>query len=69
MFPFPERKQAVMDVQERLRGSARYSGSESEVAQDSLVCLRSSPIYTSGTKAIFCKGQKLQVGRIEWERE
>ena len=50
-----------MAVQERLRGSGRFSNSESEVQQDSLVCLRASPIYTAGTKAIFCRGHKLQV--------
>ena len=61
MFPFAERKQAVMDVQERLRGTSRYSGRETEVQQGSQVCLRSSPIYTAGTKAIYCKGSKLQV--------
>ena len=65
LLPFPERKQAVVDVQERLRGSGRFSGSSSseggEVQLDSLVCLRSSPIYTAGTKAIYCRGHRLQV--------
>ena len=63
LLPFPERKQAVMDVQEKLRGSGRFSssGGEGDVQQDSLVCLRSSPIYTAGTKAIYCKGHRLQV--------
>ena len=51
----------MVDVQERLRGSGRFSGSESEIQHDSLVCLRASPIYTAGTKAIFCKGNRLQV--------
>lgn len=61
MFPFAERKQAVMDVQETLRGTSRYSAAETDIKQHSLVCLRSSPIYTAGTKAIYCKGHKLQV--------
>ncbi|CAI8024034.1 E3 ubiquitin-protein ligase UBR5 [Geodia barretti] len=68
LLPFPERKQAVVDVQERLRGSGRFSGGSSEggeVQLDSLVCLRSSPIYTAGTKAIYCRGHRLQCGILQ----
>ena len=61
MFPFPERKQALVEVQEKLRGTSRFPSREHDIKSGSQVCLRSSPIYTAGTKAIFIKGPRLQV--------
>lgn len=41
------------------------SSSQSQVAQGSKVCLRSSPVYSAGGKAIHMKGTQLQCGVLQ----
>ncbi len=62
VLPFPERKQAVAQNQEKLRVlKYQYTGSGSELTEGSRVCLRLSPVYSVGTKAVLIKGSRIQV--------
>ena len=65
MLPFSERKQAILQTHERVR-MAKYKcglngkGVES-IVQGSRVCLRSSPVYTVGTRAVHLQGGEIKV--------
>lgn len=62
MLPFAERKQVIMQAQDRLR-AVRYGSSAGRegVGEGSTVCLRSSPVYPVGCRAIHISGGQLQV--------
>ncbi len=69
MLPFSDRKQAILQAHERVR-LAKYGGlsggkAVDSVIQGSRVCLRSSPIYSVGTRAIHIQGGKVQCGILQ----
>ena len=67
MLPFADRKQAIIQGHDRVR-LAKYGGlggGRDAIGQGSKVCLRSSPIYSVGTRAIHILGGKLQCGILQ----
>ena len=74
MLPFTERKQSIVQCHDKIRqfkyhqsglGSSSSSSSTGAVTQGSKVCLRSSPVYSAGGKAIHMKGAQLQCGVLQ----
>lgn len=68
VLPFTERKQSIMQSHDKIRQFKYHqSGSafSSSVIQGSKVCLRSSPVYSAGGKAIHIKGTQLQCGVLQ----
>lgn len=65
VLPFTERKQSIMQSHDKIR-QFKYHLSSSilspAVTQGSKVCLRSSPVYSAGGKALHMKGTQLQCG-------
>ena len=50
--------------QEKMRALKYQYSSHCELVEGSRVCLRSSPVYSVGTKAIHIKGTQIQVGVV-----
>ncbi len=67
MLPFSDRKQAILQAHERVRLSkyGGLGGGRAELVQGSRVCLRSSPIYSVGTRAIHLLGGRIQCGVLQ----
>lgn len=64
VLPFSERKVALALNQEKLRVLKYQYSSGTNLTVGSKVCLRSAPVYSSGTKAVHIKGFKLQCGLL-----
>ncbi len=62
MLPFSERKVAVSLNQEKLRTLKYQYSSGTDLNVGNKVCLRSSPVYSTGAKAVHIKGSKIQCG-------
>lgn len=68
MLPFTERKQSIMQSHDKIRQFKYHQSGSSQlsvVTQGSKVCLRSSPVYSAGGKAIHMKGTQLQCGILQ----
>lgn len=69
MLPFADRKEAILQAHEKVRlakyGSLSGGKAADAVLQGSKVCLRSSPIYCVGTRAIHIHGGKIQCGVLQ----
>ena len=63
VLPLNERKQAIIQNTERIRLYKYHSSSHNHQAleEGSQVCLRTSPIFSVGAKAIHMKGTQIQV--------
>ena len=63
MLPLNERKQAIIQNTERIRLYKYQSSSQAQqpLVEGSQVCLRTSPIFSLGAKAIHMKGTQIQV--------
>ena len=70
VLPYTERKQAIVQNYEKVRQSKYHISSSSalgdtRVVQGSKVCVRSSPIYGAGGKAVYMRGAQLQCGILQ----
>ncbi len=69
LLPFTERKQSIIKNHDKIRQFKYHqvssSSSASGLVQGSKVCLRSTPIYSAGGKAIHLKGTQLQCGILQ----
>ena len=70
ILPFTERKQSIVQNSEKARQFKYHNSTSSAsggtyVVQGSKVCVRSSPIYGAGGKAIHMKGAQLQCGVLQ----
>lgn len=69
VLPFAERKQSIIQSHDKIRQFKYHqtssSLSSSGVIQGSKVCLRSSPVYSAGGKALHIKGSQLQCGVLQ----
>jgi hypothetical protein len=63
VLPLNERKQAIIQNTERIRLYKYHSSSHAQqpLVEGSQVCLRTSPIFSIGARAIHMKGTQIQV--------
>ena len=67
VLPYTERKGVINHFQDKNRsssGGTSLFGRGNQIQEGSQVCLRSRPIYSSGCKAVYIKGDSVVCGEL-----